>query len=390
MASLFADEDEAFVEAFADGDDPAPVSVEELSPRNNPDLLGHAHAEKKILADFTAGRMPHALVLAGLPGIGKATLAYRLARFLLSQGAEQGPSLFGDAVAPETLHLSPDHPAFRRVASGGHADLLTIDLEFDDKKGRLKTEISVEAVRRVHPFLRSTAAEGGWRVVIIDGAEYLNHSGQNALLKILEEPPAKSILILTTTRPGAFLPTIRSRVRMLNLDPLPENILGDLLDKMAPGIPPEQKSGLIRLSEGSIGRALAFQKGDGVALYKDILKAASTLPELDLLLVHELTEKIGRYGAEKTYELACEILSGWCGRLARHQARGQGIEDVLSGDAEIFQRMIQVSPPRHFMKTWDKMSQLFHQAEAYTLDRRQIILSAFLMLQKPEYAGPVA
>jgi len=90
------------------------------------------------------------------------------------------------------------HSVFHRVASSGHADLMTVEREFDEKKGRLKNDISVESVRRIHPFVRMTAAEGGWRVVIVDGAEYLNASSQNALLKVLEEPPKKTVLILTT------------------------------------------------------------------------------------------------------------------------------------------------------------------------------------------------
>jgi DNA polymerase III subunit delta' len=386
MDSLFAEEEDAFADSVAEEvDAAAPPQPVEVTPRSNSDLTGHEAAEQALLADFNAGRMPHAIILAGLPGIGKATLAYRLARFLFSQG-DQGAGLFGEPEKPASLHLAPDNPVFRRVASGGHADLTVVEREFDEKKGRLKQDISAESVRKITPFLRKTAAEGGWRVVIVDGAEYLNRTSQNALLKILEEPPAKTVLILITTQPGAFLPTIRSRCRMIQLDPLPEAAVAALLDKYAPGLPPHEKAALCRLSEGSIGRALQFHQEKGVELYKELLTAISALPALDTVKAHDLADKLSR--SEQQYETAREILTSWCLRLARAEARDHVISDVLPGDAEIFRRIAAAFPPRHFMNTWEKLSQLFQQTESYTLDKRQALMGAFLMLQKPDYAGP--
>lgn len=393
MVSLFADEEDDFggeaddVGALVDA--AAPAEAEEVSPRSNAECIGHEAVEKAVLADFNAGRMPHALILAGAPGIGKATMAYRLARFLLSQGAaaDAGSSLFGDAAAPESLYVAPDHPVFRRVLSGGHADLLTVEREFDEKRGRLKNDISVESVRRIHPFLRKTAAEGGWRVVIVDSAEHLNQSSQNALLKILEEPPKKTVLILTTAQPGGFLPTIRSRCRMVPMQPLGDSPMSALLDRFAPGLAPSQKAMLIKLSEGSIGRALQFHEDNGISLYQDLLKAASTLPDLDMLLVHDLAEKFGKFGAERMFDTACDIMTGWCARLTRLQARGLPIIDVLPGDSEVFQRLAAIYPPQHFMDTWEKLTRLFAQVDSYNLDKRQAIIASFQMLQNPNHPG---
>ena len=387
MASLFsADEDDVLDAVAQEVDESTPAAPVELSPRSNPDFLGHEDVEKALLNDYLTGRMPHALILAGPPGIGKATLAFRLARFLLSQ-AEQGGGLFGDVAPPTSLYIAPEHPVFRRVAASGHADLVTIEREFDEKKGRLKTEISVEAVRRIHPFLHMTAAEGGWRVVIVDSAEYLNTSSQNALLKILEEPPKKTVLILTTSQPGSFLPTIRSRCRMVPVEPLTEKIIGSLLDKMAPGLAMDEKNILCRLSEGSIGRALQFYQDDGVALYRELLKLATTIPELDMIELHKLAEKLGKWGAEQSYATATQIMTGWCERQARATARGLALTDVLPGDAGIFQKIDSVYPAGHFLRAWEKISQLVLQTEIYNLDKKQAIIGAFLALQKPDYQG---
>lgn len=387
MSSLF-DDDESALDAVAQEIDAAePAEAVEVTPRTNPDFYGHETVEKALLQDFLAGRLPHALILAGPPGIGKATLAFRLARFLLSQGEQGQGGLFGDVAPPTSLYVAPTDPVFRRVAASGHADLVTIEREFDEKRGRLKTEISVEAVRRIHPFLQLTAAEGGWRAVIVDSAEYLNASSQNALLKILEEPPKKTVLILTTSQPGSFLPTIRSRCRMINMDPLPEKVIGTLLDKMAPGLAMEEKTTLCRLADGSIGRALQYYQDDGVELYKELLKVAETIPQLDMVELHKLAEKLGKYGAEQSYATATQIISGWCERQARATARGQVIADILPGDAAMFQKIASAFPPKHFLNAWEKISQIILQTDLYNLDKKQAIIGAFLALQKPEYQG---
>jgi DNA polymerase III subunit delta' len=339
------------------------------------------------LQDYLAGRLPHAIILAGPPGIGKATLAFRLARFLLSQTEEQGGGLFGDVAPPASLRVAPEHSVFKRVAASGHADLVTVEREFDEKKGRLKNDISVESVRRIHPFLRMTAAEGGWRVVIVDSAEYLNTSSQNALLKILEEPPTKTVLILTTSQPGSFLPTIRSRCRMIHMEPLPEKTVSMLLDRRIPGLDAEEKAILSRMAQGSIGRALQFFQDDGVALYKQLLAVASTMPNLDMVMVHDMAEKLGKWGAEQSYTVATDIIAGWCERQARASARGTPLTDIVPGDAAVFKKIGAQYPQDHFFRAWEKITQLVLQTDIYNLDKRQAIIGAFLALNRPDYQG---
>ena len=163
-------------------------------PRLNPFLFGHQTVEQTFLTSWNSGRIPHAWLLSGPQGIGKATLAFRLARFVLASKREEktGMNLFGDIEA--NLEMDCDDPVFKRVASGGHADLMTLERPVDKETNRLKSSIPIESVRTAGDFLRRTASEGGWRVLVIDSADELNLNAANALLKILEEPPDLMIL----------------------------------------------------------------------------------------------------------------------------------------------------------------------------------------------------
>ncbi len=195
------------------------------APRANPDLVGHEAAERELLRLYSGRRLPHAILLAGPRGIGKATLAFRFARFLLAQGGDaERPALdlFSSVGRrrPRSA-IDPESGVFRRVAAGGHADLLTVERAWDPRRKRLRGEIVVEDTREIAAFFRLTAAEEGWRVVIVDGAEEMNRNAANAVLKILEEPPDRALLLLVSHNPGRLLPTIRSRCRRLALAPLP-------------------------------------------------------------------------------------------------------------------------------------------------------------------------
>ncbi len=321
-----------------------------IEPRANPSLVGHAAAEAALLAAAQGGRLHHAWLLAGPEGVGKATLAYRFARRLFA------------GIGPQTrsLAVDPGSPVARRVAAGTHADLLSVEREWDDKRRRLKRDIAAEAARAIPPFLHLTAAEGGWRVVIVDGAEDLNVHSANALLKVLEEPPPRAVLMLVASAPGRLLPTIRSRCRRLTLAPLDTAAMGSLLGAALPELEPTARARLATLAEGSPGRALRLAAEEGLAvagIVDEVLAAGPALPTARALAI---AERLGR--GEATFDTFMDLLCSGIAGAVRHEARSAGRSlDALSG-------------------VWQALLRIRVETDAFNLDRKQAILTSLTLL----------
>jgi len=349
-----------------------------LPPRENPALVGHAAAEAALLASYRSGRLPHAWLFTGPRGVGKATLAFRFARFLFAESGRMAGGLFA-APAPTSLAVAADDPVFRRVASGGHADLMVVERAWDPRRRRLRSEIVADDTRGIAGFLRLTAAEGGWRVVIIDGADAMNHHAANAVLKILEEPPRRAVLLLTSDNPGRLLPTIRSRCRLLALKPLPEAEIVAALGRYRPDLDDAAQAVLARLADGSIGRALALASADGIALYRDLRTMLERLPALDAEALSAFADRVGRADGEAGFALVAELLPGWLARMIALAAGQGGV--ALADEAAGMRRVAARRGLDQWVEVWENLNHLFAQADGLNLDRKQVVLSAFFTLE---------
>ncbi len=296
-------------------------------PRAATQFYGHDAAEQELLQAYRSGRMPHAWLIGGPQGIGKATLAYRMARFVLSH-----PDPTAQAVqAAQSLAVASDHPVARRIAVQAHGDLLSLERTAGEN-GKLRTEIAVADVRRTIGFFGSTAGEGGWRVCIVDSVDELNRFGTNALLKILEEPPARSLLLLVSHVPGQVLPTIRSRCRQLLLRPLQQD---DVVRAAAAALDVEEGDSDLRraaaLADGSVARALALFDGPTLAVHDNVAALLARLPEIDPRALHVLGDSLGRAN-EGAFDTFLEAVREWLStRLAyerKHGTFGPGRGDV--------------------------------------------------------------
>ena len=352
-------------------DDGAPA------PRANPELRGHEAAEGTLLRAFESGRLPHAWLIVGPRGIGKATLAYRFARFVLSGGG--APDLFGGA--PASLAIDPGSQTFEWVAAGGHPDLRVLERGINPKSDKLRTETIVDDVRATNHFLRMTAAQGGWRVVIVDSADDLNPNAANALLKALEEPPADALLLLVSHAPGGLLPTIRSRCCHLALGPLAEDTVRDLLARHAPALDETDRAALARLGEGSIGRALDLAAGGGLELYREMIALLSDLPELDVPRVHAFGDRLARERDGSTFRTGMELLIWWLARLVRGGAEGRLPPEVVPGEARVMARLLEGRALARWLGLWEKTARRFAGAEHVNLDRKQVAITTLLDFQ---------
>ena len=346
---------------------------EVVAPRANPDLLGHENAERELLRLHQARRLPHAILLSGPRGIGKATLAFRLVRFLLAKG-EAGE---------DGLAIDPASGVFRRVAAGGHTDLLTIERVYDVRRRRLRGEIVVEDAREIAGFFRLTAAEEGWRIVIVDGAEEMNRSAANALLKLLEEPPRRALLLLVSHGPGRLLPTIRSRCRRFPLAPLARPIVVQLLGRYRPGLAQSEAGSVAALSEGSIGRALELVDAGGLALYRSVLELLSQIPQLDAVRLHAFADQLVGAGAEDAYRAGEDLLLQFLGRMTARAARRQlGGEEIVPGESDAMARLAAHADPARWAALRDEIERRFASTDQLNLDRKQAILGAFFAIEE--------
>ncbi len=343
-------------------------------PRAATHLLGHEAAEAVLARAVESGRLHHAWLISGPAGIGKATLAFRFARYLLAGTA---PSLLG---GPADLSVPAEHPVFHRIAAGAHLDLLTVERQMDEKRDRLRGEITVDDARRIAPFLRMTAAEGGWRIVIVDGAEAMNRNAANAILKVLEEPPERAVLLLVSHNPARLLPTIRSRCRALPLAPLADEVLIRLLRQHDSSLDAATLAALARMADGSVGRAIGLVEAGGLELYRDLLDVVRRLPTLDMPQVHALAERLSRPTEEPAYRTMIDLLGWLLARLVRGLAVGQWPVEVVTGEAVALQALGRVHGPAAWLDIADAQHRLFDQTDAVYLDRRQAVLNAFLAM----------
>jgi DNA polymerase III subunit delta' len=342
-------------------------------PRTNPDLLGHPEAEATILEAVRAGRMHHAWLITGPEGVGKATLAYRFARRLLA-GQPRGEAVDG------SLALDPADPVFRRVAAGSHADLLTIERGFNEKTKRMRTQIAVDDVRRINGFMSLTPAEGGWRVVIVDGAEELNQASANALLKILEEPPPRAILLLVCSAPGRLLPTIRSRCRRLRLTPLADEPMGQLLKHYLPQLDDDERGRLVTLAEGSPGRAIMLAEDEGLKIAMLVDKLLSDLPAVPVSRGHEIADFLGR--SETGFSTFMDLTRAGVAAAVREAVRGRADPDQ--------ERLVSLRPLDAWGEVWQGLTRLQDETERFALDKRQAIVAGVSLLSGPDLGTSVS
>lgn len=322
-------------------------------PRHVHTLFGQDEAEERAAAAIRSGRLHHAWMITGPKGVGKATLAWRMARRLLG--------VRPDGSAP--LAHSADDPVNRRMEALSHPDLLLIRRPYDDQRKRLKGEITIDEARRIPAFFSRKAAEGGWRVAIIDSADEMNRNAANGLLKSLEEPPERGILILVVTSPGRLPTTVRSRCRRLPLRTPPESDSAHWLSHEH-GLPAAEAALLAGLAKGAPGRALAFHTSGLSGLQRDLSAALGQSGRHDASGVEAVINKATGGDSHQVRGVLFDMMAGEAARRARDAAKG-GAAAQAGQWADASRRI----------------TSLAREAETLYLDPRQSLLAAFSLLE---------
>lgn len=348
-------------------------------PRMTPVIFGQQAAEDTVLTALNEGRRHHAWLLTGPRGVGKASFAWRMARYLRTEEDDAGPGLFGEAAPPGSLDVSPDHPVAHRMAALADPGTLLIRRAWDHDRKRLKAQITVEEVRKLNSFFGLSATDGGARVVIVDSADEMNPSAANALLKVLEEPPAKAVLLLTSHQPARLLPTIRSRCRTLRFAPLgPQDLTAALAQA---GIDAPDAPALAELAGGSAGDALRLITGDGLAIYGDLVKLLGTAPQMDRQAARAFAEAASARGAETRLALSIDLFNLALVRLARAAAGHSPAVDAARGESEALARLSRTSA-RRWAEVQQALSQRLGHGLAVNVDPSSLIVDALLQVNE--------
>ena len=320
-------------------------------PRHAKTLLGHQHAERRMRQAFESGKLHHAWLISGPKGIGKASLAYRFAAYVLSDRQSD----------TDDLSVSPDSRAAHWLASRSHPDLFVLERNWDGKTKKLKSELAVDDARRLSDFFGLTAGSGGWRVAIIDAADDFNPASANALLKLIEEPPPKCILLLVCNQPGRLLRTIRSRCMRIDLAPLSHEETLKVLTGLPLDEPPSRQDMEVaaKLAGGSPGRGLELLNSTGA-------KSFAAFQAMAHMTSASLVEFGNRFGSRTStaddFEIFFSLLESWIG----DQARKAGLVGGGSGMADAYVAI----------------SHSIRQTNALNLDRRQAVINALSLINE--------
>jgi len=355
--------------AFTDmSEDPDPRE-NKRHPRLNPRLIGHGEAEAAMIAGWASGKLHHAWLIGGARGIGKATLAYRFARFLF---ANPVPPPAG-AGLPGDLAVGEDEPAFRHMAARSLPDLLVIEPSYDAKKKVVRAEIGVEEARKTTEFFARTAVGAGWRVAIVDAADDLNPNSANALLKVIEEPPQRAVFLIVAHAPGRLLATIRSRCRRLDLPALTAEEVEEVLSGLPEGkkkAAPKTLGNAIALSGGSPGRALELADSEAAKAFSGFEAALAAARHRDTEHINAIAASLGGRASLRDYHLFASLMSDWVAR--------RGVSAAKEGRPRMAQRWAEAHAG---------IGHSLRETNTLNLDRRETLLRAFFTLASIDASG---
>ena len=344
---------------------------ETLLPRDNTYLLGHEEAERIFLNAWQKGSLHNSWLISGVKGVGKATLAYRLARFILSAD-------FSNKDNYTSLDVPPNLSVINLISNGSHPDFKVLERDYTDterkkilkaikdgeqlsqselKEMKKSSFIRVDDVRTINEFLSRRSSQDGWRVVLIDSVDDMNTASANAVLKILEEPPHQALMLLVSHNPGGLLATIRSRCAKLALKPLQDNQVASLLRRYRPHLSEAQIKKVVAISSGSIGKALNYIDNEAITRYDDLCKIILSGRQFKISALTDFCNEA--VSGEESFELSKELLFKFLSEKVKTSSNPQGLSEA-----------------------WEIALKTFRETETLNMDKRQALMNIIVNISK--------
>ncbi len=334
-------------------------------PLETRSVVGHECTLDQLCERYASGKMHHAWLLSGPKGIGKATLAARFAGQVLRNPEPEK--------APKNYIQPPETDAIEgRIIRGAHPNLLLMRRPWNERDKKWRSDLTVDEIRRTISFFGTSSAESGWRVAIVDTADDLNASSANALLKILEEPPANTILLILANLPGRSLSTIRSRCQRLALKALDEDQIVEAL-RAIPMFSDSDENELrqaAKLSGGSVRRTILIHTENGVELDERLRTLAEKNGQPDWSAIHKLAGELSPANRNERYRLFLDLTHDYLSQKIRLNARSDSDQSHVEFSTDI-------SELAGWTDVWEKTRHSAEQTDAYNLDRKQVILNLF-------------
>ena len=349
------------------------------------EIIGHSSQKLSFLSSFASNRLPQCWLLAGDMGIGKASFAWLIAKFLLTTKYQPADLKIDLNETNINSILEPQSGStLNRIISGSEQRVYIVRRGYNEKRKAFFKNISIEDVRKLQSYCSLSIADGGKRIIIIDTADDLNKSSSNALLKLLEEPPKNTIFLLISHQPNLLLPTIKSRCQKLSFSNLDQTDLGAVLTAIGCKIEPSDEVSLSILSKGSAGAACRLINSNCINLYRDILNIASSLPNLNTNKILQLSQNYFAKAKPSEFEIFIEMMQHFFSRLCKTGVMQKPVlPSVTDNEAKI---MKSLCPNLKSARLWSEAANIslakLHKGYLLNIDIESLILDAFIYLEE--------
>lgn len=345
-------------------------------PRLTSLVLGQAKAIESFFAAVQTGRLAHGWIFSGRQGVGKMLFAMQVARATLADGPPK---------TREELEAGQLSAESQLVDQAAHPDLRVVAPDYDNNK----KQIEVEQIRDLKNFFAHSSARSKWRVAIIDAVDDMTRNAANALLKILEEPPGNTLIILINHNQGRLISTIRSRCRILPFRELEEEVVAKQLLELCPEADEQTRAAAAFLASGSLADAIFLINHGGFEHYKAMVEAMIALSSRDVEPMHNFANYVASKDDPLRFSAFIALLSDMIVRIFKDAQGAQPYRPLFKGEHEYVASLAGALRTDELFAIWEDVQQKGRETNALNLDRKQAVMTCFTMINSKVAAdGP--